>query len=644
MKTNLSVRYGLASATMLVVLVGCGGGGYSGDTKPSTPPIAEATAIDRFLLFPNPQATSLAAQRPYQTESEAYAQAYYDAIDPGPNRTRDTFEKWKEANKFDTAQGKQITVVFGDERDLGYGRRMTGRYNNDGTIAFFVENYVVNPGEAYGYSRLSLEAAAAQDTRWRIGINAIEFSPGPNGGASFAKFFNFNSRTGQRDLMVDLDFRGAKAMPGPCITCHGGRGDRLNSDGTFPLVKNAASNAPGDVQGHLAPFEVDTLDFLKTPGFKKEEQEDELRLMNLMVLCTYPLRSGPTVDTSCKEVPNASRRIVDADRGEWEAIEATRLITKAYSLDSTPRDTYQEPPPPDEWINVGESTLYAEVLVPACRMCHILRGTSKESDIDFASYDRFRRYADRIKVHVFDRGNMPLAKLVYDNFWDSSGPEALARFLENQFPPANVRDPVTGLPFQPGGPIADPGPDRIVALGPTQLSAAASLFADTYNWSIVSGPNNDVPPTGASVEDAASAQPIFKPTLSGHYKLQLIASKGTTQSVPKLLNIKVDHAQASAFATTRLSTVQQTLASCTSCHNPNDNSTPVSFVDANVETILSRINFTDLVASPLLRKPSGKHHSGGSPTGFNDSLLVGDPLRVDYDRLVSWIVSGAPEQ
>ena len=35
------------------------------------------------------------------------------------------------------------------------------------------------------------------------------------------------------------------------------------------------------------------------------------------------------------------------------------------------------------------------------------------------------RFADRIKAHVIDRGNMPLAKLVYDKFWTTSAMNAI---------------------------------------------------------------------------------------------------------------------------------------------------------------------------------------------------------------------------
>ena len=642
MKINTSIGYRIAWISMSLLLAACGGGGYSGDTTPSTPPFADATGLDRFLLFPNPQAEPDKPDGPFQTNTEAYARAYYEAIDL--LNDKDTLAKWKAANKFDDPGGTKVTAVFGDKRDLGYGRNMTARYDpSNGTIAFLVENYVVNPGEAYGYSPLSLEAAVAQDARWRIGINAIEFSPGPSGGASFAKFFNFNAQTGQRELMVDLDFRGAKAMPGPCITCHGGRGDRLKADGSFPLVQNSVSQAEGDVQAHLAPFEVDSLDFLNVPGFTKADQEDELKLMNLMVLCTYP---SPSVDCD-PSLLNAKHP--KANTGQWQGTAAADLIKKAYGGDTMPSSAYKEPDIPDDWLIAGQSPLYRDVVVPACRMCHVLRGTGAQPDIDFETYEKFKTYAndrdDRIKVHVFDRGNMPLAKLVYDNFWASNGPEILATFLENQSSTLPVRDPITGAVLQPGRPIADPGPNRVVKPNvAVQLSAKASLFADTYRWSIVSGA-----PT-ATVGDPNAKETTFTATLDGIYEAQLIASRGGAQSEPATLKIVVSSSiadPASIRFDPHIVTVLQ--GTCAQFHKPLSEfptlPLPPVFYRPTVDytEIIGRINFTDIVSSPLLRKPSGNHHSGGVLAGFDTTKLPGDPsgARANYDLFVNWILNGA---
>ena len=73
-----------------------------------------------------------------QISSQAYSKAYYAAIDP--ENTRTTFSDWKTANGFSTAD---YHVTFRDEVDLGYGRDMYARTSSDGSIAIYVENYVV---------------------------------------------------------------------------------------------------------------------------------------------------------------------------------------------------------------------------------------------------------------------------------------------------------------------------------------------------------------------------------------------------------------------------------------------------------------------------------------------------------------------
>ena len=60
------------------------------------------------------------------------------------------------------------------------------------------------------------------------------------------------------------------------------------------------------------------------------------------------------------------------------------------------------------------------------------------------------------------------------------------------------------------------------------------------------------------------------------------------------------------------------------------------------EEIRSRVNFTDIVASPLLRKPSGSHHFGGRGPGFDATRPPGDAARARYDLFLNWILNGAP--
>ena len=57
-----------------------------------------------------------------------------------------------------------------------------------------------------------------------------------------------------------------------------------------------------------------------------------------------------------------------------------------------------------------------------------------------------------------------------------------------------------------------------------------------------------------------------------------------------------------------------------------------------------RVNFTDIVASPLLRKPSNNHHNGGLRQGFDNRLVPGAAGRAGYDLVLNWILNGAPYQ
>jgi hypothetical protein len=635
-----------AALVTLSVLAGCGGGGggNASDVVPQSDfPVTPFAGPDSYLIFPNPQ---VMADGKKQTVEEEYATAYYTAIDP--TNAKDTLAKWKAANQFDSGTGTQVTVVFGDQRDLGYGRRMTVRQNTDGTLAFVVENYLVRTGPDYGYSNLNLEAAIVRDSRHFIGINAIEFSPGPNGGVSFGKWFNFSSTTGQRQTMVDLDGRGDKAMPGPCISCHGGRGDALAAVGAdgkrkFTLVQNTVSQTRGDVEAHLHPFEPDVFGFSTTAGFTRADQEAAIKTINRMILCSYPLPAP----SSAPE--DACRR--PASPSEWQGTAAS-LIKESYGGDGLPNATFKDEFVPQGWVTAGQSTLYKTVVAPACRTCHIMRGNAGNSDLDFTSYAKFAAYSDRIKHHVLDRGNMPLAKIVYDAFYTTTGPANLANFLEAQGHVARSN----GALLKAGRPIADPGPSRVVRPGTVALTASRSLYANAYAWSLVSGP------AGAALAGATTQNATLTANTPGNYVVQLVVSNAGVQSDPVRITVVASATLSPAPEAIRFADIKSMLqaSTCTNCHSATGTlpRPPVYYTNTDrngdgtvgdatddrffYEEVRSRINFIDLQASALLRKPSGNHHGGNLIPRFNAALEPGNAGRQDFDLVQNWILNGAP--
>jgi mono/diheme cytochrome c family protein len=631
----------LAAPAAALVLSSCGGGGSSADVHPGETPPVSGGGPNSFLLFPNPQVQPDGTQ---ETNSAAYADAYYRAVDPGV--TRDTFAKWKAANGFDTGTGQQVSVVFGDKRDLGYGRRMTFRRNDDGTAAAYVENYVIQAGPGYSYSSANLDAAIQRDTRWIVGISALEFSPGPGGGVAFAKFYNFGA-DGSRELLADVDGRGNKAMPGPCITCHGGRGDPLtppgaNGEPLFAKVESAPSGQRGDTLAHLQPLEPDQFDFSASPGFTRAEQEAAIKSINRMVLCTYPLPKPSTAPE------DACRRA--ARSGEWGATSA-EVIKSGYGGDGLP-DASFSPSIPAGWA--GHEALYTDVVVPSCRACHLVRGTAGQSDIDFDSFAKFAASADQVRPHVYDRGDMPLAKIVYDAFWnDATRPSELADFLAANG--ADTRD-ASGAVKRPGRPVADPGPDRVALPGTVALSADNSLFANAYAWSLASGPD------GAALAGAGTSHASLTAPVPGTYTLQLVAMQGAAQSDPATLHVVVVPSLHPAPADIRFADIKAALQAsnrCSGCHSAafrgprppvffadedrnGDGSIDAADEDALYAVVRGEVNFTDVAASPLLRKPSGHHHFAGKIAGFDATAAPGDPSRELYDLFLGWILDGAP--
>src|SRR5712691_5306558 len=142
--TGRNSHFRMAPLAFVVLLTACPQQPNTGD-EPASPGVA--FGLDRFLLFPNPIAQSTGG---FETDTDPYAEAYYRAIDP--NNDKYTIEKWKTANLFGTTgNGTEHLAVFRDVRDLGYGRRMTGRRNSDGSVVFYVENYNVTPGGSANY-------------------------------------------------------------------------------------------------------------------------------------------------------------------------------------------------------------------------------------------------------------------------------------------------------------------------------------------------------------------------------------------------------------------------------------------------------------------------------------------------------------
>jgi len=320
-----------------------------------------------------------------------------------------------------------------------------------------------------------------------------------------------------------------------------------------------------------------------------------------------------------------------------------------------------------------DTALYQGVVEPYCRTCHILRGTANQNDIDFMTLGApavgvtpatgFRSLADRIKVHVFDRGNMPLAQIPHSDFWNSAAPQMLASFVDSQLGVGTAT--ANGAALMPGRPIADPGPDRMVRTGSNAvLTGENSLFASTFSWTNVSGPST---PT---ISNANAMVAIFNASVAGTYVVNLSVSGGASSrnititvddNFPDPLNIKFAHVK-----NVMQNVLHKGTTTCVSCHTKNvtvpapattppiwynsilagggdrDGDGAVNTTDDAwfLKAISGRVNLTEIGASPLLRKPSGNHHNGGKVIDTTDTSSNSNGGLRNYSILYNWILGG----
>ena len=565
----------------------------------------------------------------------SYATAYYATIDP--TGARATLAGFQQANGFGTPS--DVHVIFRDTKDLGYGRDMYFLDRGGGQYAFYVNNFVVAGVPGASYSILNLDAAIAQDRRYHIGTNAIEFGPVDLDGDTlpddvnfdgendeqdyFPRFYNFSPVPPyERRLSVDLDGKGEKAMPGPCIVCHGGRADVLLPDGSFPRS--------GDTLAHLQPLDVGTFEYSESAPWRRVDLEPALKTINQAVYSTY-FWNDPA--------DNAA----DFSYGvaEWDSTMAREMLESWYGGAGLP-GAFSDAYVPSGWTDAstgvaGTSALYSDVVATSCRTCHLLRGILDQSDIDFTTYAKFLGYSSRIEDLVYDRGLMPLATLTFREFHETTAlAEQLAGFI-----PGFSHTAGDGSLLLPGRPVARAGPDRRHPGPVVPVSGAASLFATGFSWTLTSQPVG----AAAAISDAQSVRPtLTNAAVAGDYVLALTVTDGTTVSTADSVTVTISGTAPSGVT---FADIQTTLVApiCSGCHYPGGGP-PVFYTDPAApstdprdnrdpyDTMRSLINFADPEFSRLLLKPTGNHHGGGA--------LVAVPS-TEYDVLLNWILEGAPE-
>lgn len=576
--------------------------------------------------------------------SASYAQKYYQTVDPGNERT--TLDAWKRKNGFE--QGHDVHVIFRDSKDLGYGRDMYARRNDDGSLAFFVNNFVVavGKGNPANYGPLNLLAATDQNFDYHLGSNAIEFSAiDPNNPDSdkILKFFTFSAKNEQgvqaRITSADLDGRGVKHMPSICLACHGGNLLPLNPDGSFNelTLKSAKLNQ----------LELDSFEFMDSGEFSEAEQQAGIKKINQWARDSYAVMGQRD----------------QAQQGFWQSDFPQDIANSRYGDKNFGLAHYQENTVPVGWQQTafrpdGVENLYRQVVEPHCISCHSIRGYKAGDDslvdpitindqkiklgnaINFSSYEKFISYSEVIIDYVYLRGVMPLSLRNAEKFWQVpySAPALLASFLPN-FDVLNKEGKIE----PPGLPIARLPRQQISAL-PMTLQGSGSYFAKKYQWSIISGPDdNDLQ---LKNEKTQTAQ--LTGTTEGEYVLALKVSNSRGES-SKTFALTVDNRRKLESSLNFIDDIKPllqnqayNLRTCQSCHNPvtGIQGVPVFYDGSNVNLyadVKARVNLKVPLDSLLLLKPSRHQHGGGIRFDLETTLGL-----ESYNTILQWVIAGAP--
>ena len=565
-----------------------------------------------------------------------YAEAYYTAVDPNNERT--TLAQWKSVNGFNS--GDVNHIIFRDRIDLGYGRDMYSKSDENGNFAFYVENYVVQlaEGDVTTYGALSLDAAIATDEEFHISTNAIEYSPIDSNdpdSEKILKLFTFSVKNSEdikeRATSIDLDGRGEKFMPTACLVCHGGTMYPLNTDGSFSVESLRSPR--------LNTLNTNHFTFSDQSGYTEEDQKLAIKAMNLLVHTSY----------------SDAQNLDENTKARWSADFAMEINSGAYNGDYS-TDDYSDDYIPDGWKQNanrpdGVERLYLEVVKDHCIACHSVRGSSAGENItrqingqdvslgnaiNLSSYEKFISYEESIIELVYRRGLMPMSLLNYSRFWES--PEAAPTILASFLPSFDAFDN-NGEISEPKRPVAVTTTSRLSS-SPLTLDASASYLAESYSWEVVSTPIDAV----ATLSASTGITTTLSADVNGDYVIQLTANNATSLSDTEHVLVTIDNNLTTAPKQLTFSDDIQPIVdrNCVSCHSEQTTQPgiPAYFEAANptlYQDILSNVDLNNPQNSLLLVKPTNLQHGGGIV--FD---LTNGSDKQDYQTILSWIVQGAP--
>ncbi len=449
-------------------------------------------------------------------ESRLSAENYIKCIDPLNKATN--FSDWLAQAGFDAANANDIHTKYINNYDLGFGRDMHIRTDENGNVYSYVANYN------------NLENTISNRNAFAIVV--MEYSPAPTGncgdgtftdpvsGKKLVKFYTFvpDELNGgfKRAASMNFDGRGEKYLPGSCTACHGGKtnSELFNSTAAIDAVAADldAGFMPWDLDAFLYTHASDTklidpayASFAKTTPpagdvtnkFSRETQEALFKQQNQATLHTYTqdIHELKRFETAIKLIRgwyanSADMAEMDAmNFGTEEApLSDDELRALQAKLKTLPAGNYNGNFVLQGWRqDATVDALYNQVFDRHCRLCHV---QMNKQPVDFDSYNEFINNPWLVD-YVYAQGAMPMSRLTMDRFWNNfNGETSAAELLRehlNQVKNANLADVAPGMPQARITQEANPDSPADLALNFDQqlvLDGSGSYLSDTYVWKV----------------------------------------------------------------------------------------------------------------------------------------------------------------
>jgi hypothetical protein len=297
--------------------------------------------------------------------SPALAAAAYERVG-----AKTTLASWKAANGFNS--GDDAKAVYLNAVDLCFGRGMHLKKVGQ-NVAYYVSNF-----PTVDDARLETNLIATV---------AMEYSPLPSSTTRITKFYVFNSG-GARVNKANLDNSSDKYLPKLCQICHAGN----------------VGFIAADLGARFIGFDLEAFQYSQyepSPGvfpFERAAQEPDFKVLNQRVLDT--------------NVAPATQEIIEGwygGPGLPNATQNSNFVAAGWKPPVSVQD---------------KSSLYLDVVKPACRTCHATRvgRVSWDTWDTPAPFDGFKESGGGINYFVCTSRTMPHAKTTYLRFWQSFAP------------------------------------------------------------------------------------------------------------------------------------------------------------------------------------------------------------------------------